>query len=509
MGTDMASEMTDWTGGLRVLSLRARVALFAVALGAVSMAACQKDATPDPFIGPSELALSLALSASPDTLPVDGASQSLVTILARDGAGQVLANVTLRLQIRFAGVLQDLGQLSARTLVTGADGRAVATYTAPLAVSGVDSEAQVQIEVTPVGDNYASAVPRSLSIRLVPSGVVVPPLSFTAGFRFTPATPARFQEVLFETNCLSVNDTNCVTDPAGQVVSYAWAFGDGSTATGPTATHTYLEQSTFTPVLTVTDAQSRIQTASRSLTVGTGGTPTAAFTFSPVQPRLGDTVFFNASTSVPPPGRSIVSYDWAFGDGSTGSGVTVSHVYDLPGTYSVTLTVTDDRGVDSSTTTSVTVATSEPTASFVFSPLSPTTATLFNAAASSVVPGRTIASYSWNFGNGSVGTGQTPSTIFRTAGQYTVTLTVTDSAGEVGTFSSSVSVVPATSGSPTASFIFSPGSPTNATAVQFNATGSTAPVGRTIAGYAWNWGDGTADGTGVTARPTPSRTRSP
>ena len=239
MGTDMARVMTSWTGGLRVLSLRARVALFAVALGAVSMAACQKDATPDPFIGPSELGLSLALSASPDTLPVDGASQSLVEILARDGAGQVLANVTLRLQIRFGGVLQDVGQLSARTLVTGADGRAVATYTAPLAVSGVDAGTQVQIEVTPVGSNYASAVPRSLTIRLVPSGVVVPPLSFTAGFRFAPTTPARFQEVLFETGCLSSIDTNCVTDPLGQIVSYAWAFGDGSTATGATVTHTY------------------------------------------------------------------------------------------------------------------------------------------------------------------------------------------------------------------------------------------------------------------------------
>ena len=56
-------------------------------------------------------------------LTLDGASQSLVMILARDGSGQVVANVTLRLQIRYAGTLQDFGQLSARTLVTGLDGK--------------------------------------------------------------------------------------------------------------------------------------------------------------------------------------------------------------------------------------------------------------------------------------------------------------------------------------------------------------------------------------------------
>ena len=200
------------------------LALFAVALAAASTAACQKDASLDPFIGPSELALSLALSATPDVLPLDGASQSLVSILARDGSGQVLANVTLRLQIRFGGVLQDYGQLSGRTLVTGQDGRAVATYTAPLAVSGIDADAQVQIEVTPIGDNYASAVPRSLTIRLVPSGVVIPPFTITAGFRFTPSSPARFQEVLFETNCLSATDANCVTDASGQIASLHLEF---------------------------------------------------------------------------------------------------------------------------------------------------------------------------------------------------------------------------------------------------------------------------------------------
>jgi PKD repeat protein len=52
---------------------------------------------------------------------------------------------------------------------------------------------------------------------------------------------------------------------------------------------------------------------------------------------------FDASSSFDPDG-SIVSYSWDFGDGSTGSGVTTSYTYAADGTYTVTLTVTDDAG---------------------------------------------------------------------------------------------------------------------------------------------------------------------
>ena len=331
MSTDMARAMRDGTGGPRGLSMHARVALFAVALAAVTLSACQQDAASDPFVGPSELGLSLTLTASPDVLALDGASQSLVTILARDGSGRVLANVTLRLQIRYAGTLQDFGQLSARTLVTGSDGKALATYTAPLGGS-VDTGSSVEILVTPVGDNSASALPRSLSIRLVPAGTIIPPAAFTADFQLSTTSPAEFENVLFE-----------ATDTSGQVVTYAWDFGDGTTGTGRTVTHAYSSASTYTVTLTVTDAYGRFTSAVQAVTVGAGATPTANFTFSPTGPRIGDSVFFNASASTAPAGRSIASYDWTFGDGTTGSGVTVSHVFNVQLSFNVTLTVTDDR----------------------------------------------------------------------------------------------------------------------------------------------------------------------
>ena len=109
----MTRAMRDDTGGGRDLSLRARVALFAVALAAVTLPACQQDATPGPFPGaPSELGLSLTLTAEPDVLKLDGESLSTVTIWARDASGRSKADVPLRLQIRFEGTLQDYGQLS-------------------------------------------------------------------------------------------------------------------------------------------------------------------------------------------------------------------------------------------------------------------------------------------------------------------------------------------------------------------------------------------------------------
>src|ERR1700674_3793191 len=121
--------------------------------------------TPPPFQGPSELGLSVTLFANPDVLSQDGASQSQIVIETRDANGQPAPNTAVRAEIFVSGVPVDFGTLSARTAVTGSNGRATLTYTAPAPVSSVDTGAQVEIRVTPSGTNQANAVGRVVNIR--------------------------------------------------------------------------------------------------------------------------------------------------------------------------------------------------------------------------------------------------------------------------------------------------------------------------------------------------------
>jgi len=74
---------------------------------------------------------------------------------------------------------------------------------------------------------------------------------------------------------------------------------------------------------------------------------------------MGESVAFDGSASSDPDG-TILSYLWNFGDGNTAEGVTVSHVYDAVGSYTVTLTVTDDQGSAGVDTLAVNVSESLP-----------------------------------------------------------------------------------------------------------------------------------------------------
>jgi PKD repeat protein len=81
----------------------------------------------------------------------------------------------------------------------------------------------------------------------------------------------------------------------------------------------------------------------------------ASFTFSPLTPEVLQVVNFNASGSTPGTGRTIVRYDWDFGDGVLKTGVTSTHDFTPSGVYLVTLTVTDDLGQQTSSSQTVTV----------------------------------------------------------------------------------------------------------------------------------------------------------
>jgi len=159
--------------------------------------------------------------------------------------------------------------------------------------------------------------------------------------------------------------------------------------------------------------------------------PSAAFSYSPSAPTVGQQVSFNAGASSDPDG-TIVSYAWDFNnDGLTdATGVSTSHAFPTSGAYSVRLTVTDDDSANDTETRTISVSPSAnqpPTASFTATPTTaqPNEWISFDASASMDVDG-TITGYAWTFGDGGTGTGQTTFHRYTNSGTYSVQLTVTD-----------------------------------------------------------------------------------
>ena len=132
------------------------------------------------------------------------------------------------------------------------------------------------------------------------------------------------------------------TDDRG-IASYAWDFGDGTTATGVMpAAHTYTN-GTYIVKLTVTDYFGNVGIALETITVGEATAPIAVIDVTDNDGVAPFYVIFSASQSSGC--CSIVSYDWNFGDGTpNGTGMTIEHTYANAGTYIVVLIVTDSNG---------------------------------------------------------------------------------------------------------------------------------------------------------------------
>ena len=151
--------------------------------------------------------------------------------------------------------------------------------------------------------------------------------------------------------------------------------------------------------------------------------PTAAFTSSAVDLAAA----FDASTSSDPD-QTVVGYGWDFGDGTTqakSGASSANHTFPATGTYPVTLTVTDSEGGTASVTHNVSVLAADvaPVAAFA---ASINAVTVSVDAATSTDSDGTIASYAWDFGDSTTGTGATSSHVYAAAGPYQITLTVTD-----------------------------------------------------------------------------------
>jgi PKD domain len=219
---------------------RIRVAALAAALGVWVGGCTMHEAEAPPITGPSVFATSLEMTASPDVLPEDGTSRSIITIQARNENGQPLPNLGIRM-------IAEFGSLSAGQVTTGSDGRASIVFTAPMTpFPGLDTGRIADIVAMPIGNNFDNSNTFKVAIRLVPPAVIQVPGAPVAAFTFGPPNPKAGDVVLF--------DASASFDPDGNIVSYDWDWGDGDLhGSGKNQDHDYAASGTYFVTLTVTD----------------------------------------------------------------------------------------------------------------------------------------------------------------------------------------------------------------------------------------------------------------
>ncbi len=239
-----------------------------------------------------------------------------------------------------------------------------------------------------------------------------------ASFAMNPSQGAK--NTLFSFNASNSSDSD------GNIVSYNWNFGDGHTASGSETTHKYTEAGNFKVKLTVTDDHQGQGTAEREVLIENLVYPIARFSYTPHAGPITTHFQFDGSASVDQDGR-IVRYIWDFQEGAKVQGKVVRHTFNKVDVFAVTLTVTDNSGLESAVAKDVTVRGKNPVASFSINPSigDVNTNFQFDATSSSDQDGR-VSNYAWDFGDGNTGSGKVVSHKYSSNGDYTTQLVVTD-----------------------------------------------------------------------------------
>lgn len=119
---------------------------------------------------------------------------------------------------------------------------------------------------------------------------------------------------------------------------FEWDFGDGTFSDEITPTHLYSNPGTYTVILKAFDSTSCNFEDESSFTINVSPNPTAAFTYSPLQPEE------NTATNFVNQSLGATSYLWSFGDGDSTTGTNPSHFFPATGTYNVCLEAENDAG---------------------------------------------------------------------------------------------------------------------------------------------------------------------
>jgi PKD repeat protein len=221
-------------------------------------------------------------------------------------------------------------------------------------------------------------------------------------------------------------DASASSDSDGEITHYQWDFGDGTKAEGKITQHQYNKPGSYKIKLSVSDnsdvANNRTSTSVKIII----NSPPIADAGTNKRAAAGDKILFSAAKSYDSDGK-IISYQWDFGDGTSGEGVRAYHAYTSPGDYSVTLSVTDNSATKSQTSTAaIKVHINFPPVAVIKAPsLITINPVQFDASQSYDSDGK-ILQYFWSFGDGKTGTGQKIKHSFVKPGSYTVTLKIKD-----------------------------------------------------------------------------------
>jgi len=189
--------------------------------------------------------------------------------------------------------------------------------------------------------------------------------------------------------------------------------------------HTYATHGTHTATVTATNAAGSTVTTTEVTVLPNPIVGLVASSDSPT--IVGQTTTLTATATS---GTEPITYEWAFGDGTSGTGAVTTHAYLDADTYTATVTATNPAGVAVATTlVYVSEVPPDPIVGLAATNDGPTSLGEETTVTATVTGGTPPISYAWNFGDGSMGTGVTTTHTYAGVGVFTATVTATNAAG--------------------------------------------------------------------------------
>lgn len=283
----------------------------------------------------------------------------------------------------------------------------------------------ITLTVTDSYDGTTDNITKSITVLNSP-----PIVSFT----YSPANPTDLDTIQF---------TSTSSDFDGSITNYTWDFGDGYISYGQNPQHKYTDNGIYKVNLTVKDNENATNSTTKNIIVS-NIPPSASFSFSPSNPNTANKVKFKDS-SADSDGK-IISYYWDFGDGTNSTEQNPQHRFYTPGTFKVTLRVTDNDNATGSKSLNINVGgrpqNRPPVAKFDYKPARIIQgSSVYFMDRSKDIDG-SIARVLWMFGDGTNSTEHNPIHKYTKAGTYIVNLTVIDNEGSISYVEKIIQVLP-------------------------------------------------------------------